>query len=197
MKYLVILYCIFSLSSSYAQDAKELYEEGLKLAQNNKPEEAIKLFDRSIALKGDEYVTWFNRGVAKTMLNLNEDAFKDFEQTIKLKPDYAKAYLNRGTARKRLTDYEGAMLDYNFALTLDSNFNDAYYFRGVLYNLLGKRIEACLDFERALKLNSVKAQPKMKSCKDKPIADTSWHAILRLTQTADSSSYGFTEKKSS
>jgi tetratricopeptide (TPR) repeat protein len=192
-KVLATLFSFFLLTSAHAQLAKELYEQGLKMAQEEKAEEAIKLFDQSISLKSDEYVTWYNRGVAKSMLNLHEEAFKDFDQSIKLKPDYTKAYLNRGAARKRLTDYEGAMLDYNLALALDSNFADGYYSRGQLYNLLGQRIPACLDFERAIKLGSIKAQPKMQSCKDKPTTDTSWHFIMRLTRTAETDSYGFSE----
>lgn len=193
MTRLVILIAfIFMLISAHAQEAKELYEKGLELAQQNKPDDAIKYFDRSIALKSDEYVAWYNRGITEFMLNRYEDALADFEQTLVLSPGYKKAYLNRGTAKKHLTDYDGAMEDYNLALKLDTTYSEAYYNRGLLYNLLGKRISACLDFEKAQKLGYHLAKAKMDRCIQDPTgSDTSIHAILRLTRTADNDQYGF------
>jgi tetratricopeptide (TPR) repeat protein len=194
MTRLFILFAfVLMLSPTQAQDAKQLYEKGLELAQQGEPEAAIKYFDQSIALKSDEYVAWYNRGITEFMLNRYEDALADFEQTIKLSPGYKKAYLNRGTAKKHLTDYDGAMEDYNFALKLDSTYSEAYYNRGLLYNLLGKRVPACLDFERALKLGYKSAKAKMDRCVQDPTGtDTTIHAILRLTKTADNDQYGFT-----
>lgn len=184
---------LFTLSFARAQDAKEYYDKGIEMARLGKAEDAIRFFDMSIAMKSDEYVAWYNRGVAKVMVHRYEDALPDFDQTILLSPGYKKAYLNRGTTRKHLTDYEGAMSDYNFVLKLDTVNGEAYYYRGLLYNLLGKRVAACLDFDKARRLGYKEAKLEMESCVRRPTADdTTIHSILRLTLTADSSSYGFT-----
>jgi tetratricopeptide (TPR) repeat protein len=184
---------LFALSFAHAQDAKAYYDKGIEMARLGKAEDAIHFFDMSIVMKSDEYVAWYNRGVAKVMAHRYEDALTDFDQTIVLSPGYKKAYLNRGTTRKHLTDYDGAMSDYNFVLKLDTANSEAYYYRALLYNLLGKRIPACLDFDKARMLGYKDAKIEMESCVRRPIADdTTIHSILRLTRTADSSSYGFT-----
>lgn len=181
------------LLSARAQEARELYEKGLELARQGDPAAAIKYFDRSIALKSDEYVAWYNRGITEFMLNRYEDALADFEQTLTLSPGYKKGYLNRGTAKRHLTDYDGAMEDYNLALKLDSVYAEAYYNRGLLYNMLGQRIKACLDFEKAQKLGYKGAKAAMDKCIQDPTGtDTNIHPILRLTRTADNDQYGFT-----
>jgi len=184
------LFIFFSLSAS-AQDAKALYEKGLELAKQGDADSAIKYFDQSIALKDDEFVAWYNRGITKLMIHHYEDALTDFDQTLKLAPGYKKAYLNRGSAKKHLTDYEGALEDLNFAIKLDTIYGEAYYNRGLLYNMTGKRIPACLDFERALSLGIKNAQSKMERCKQYPTADTSIHPILYLKRAADNDKYGF------
>ena len=191
-KILLALTFVFMLTSAQAQDAKGYYDKGLELAQQGKAEEAINLFDKSIALNPNEYLAWYNRGITKMMIHFYEDAVADFNQTIKLYPGYKKAYINRGTARKHLTDYDGALADYNYAMKLDSNNAEVIYNRGLLNNLIGNRVPACLDFERALKLGYKNAKSEMESCIRRPTADNSIHSILRLTRTADSELYGFT-----
>jgi tetratricopeptide (TPR) repeat protein len=81
-----------------AQDAKASYEKALELAQKGEAEAALKYFDQSIALKPDEYVAWYNRGITYLMLHRYEEALADMEQTLRLSPGYKKAYLNRGNA---------------------------------------------------------------------------------------------------
>lgn len=193
--YLAILFTLI-LTSVSAQDAKGFYNQGVELARLGKAEEAIAAFDKSIALKADEYVAWYNRGIAKVMLQRYEDALTDFDKALLLNPGYKKAYLNRATTKKHLTDYDGAMADYNYILKYDSINMEAYYYRGLLYNLLGKRIEACTDFNHARRLGYKDAQHEVDECIRRPIADdTSIHAILRLTKAADNDAYGFTPQR--
>jgi tetratricopeptide (TPR) repeat protein len=188
-----ILFFSFTLTIVSAQDAKQYYEEGIELAKLGKADEAIKDFDRSIALNATEFVAWYNRGVTEVMAHRYEDALRDFDKTIILNPGYKKAYLNRGTAKKHLTDYNGAMADYNYIIKYDTIHPEPYYYRGLLYNLLGQRISACLDFEKARRLGYSDAQSEIESCVRRPTAsDTSIHSILRLTHTADNDAYGFT-----
>ena len=177
------------------QEAKKYYEQGMEKAQAGKLEEAIKLFDKSIATKPDEYVSWYNRGIAKSMLELYEDALSDFEQTVKLVPDYKKGYLNRGTAKKHLTDYTGAISDYNYAIKLDPNYADAFYNRGLAYEMLSKKDSACADFSKAKEFGLKQAQKKIDKCNDTTKTTIQSHSILRLTKTADNDKYGFTPEK--
>jgi len=181
------------LTTVSAQEAKNYYEQGVEFARIGKPEDAIDAFNKSIALKPDEYVAWYNRGVAELMVHRYEDALTDFDKTILLNPGYKKAYLNHGTTKKHLTDYDGALADYNYLLRHDTINMEAFYYRGLLYNLIGKRVEACMDFNKARRLGYKDAQIEVDGCVRRPIADdTSIHSILRLTRMADNDDYGYT-----
>ena len=190
--FFAIAFAIF-VSSVAAQDAKSYYDKAIEMVQQGKAEEAIRFFDTSINLKADEYVAWYNRGITKIMLNRYEAALPDLTQAIRLNPAYKKAYLNRGTTRRHLTDYDGAIEDYNHAIQLDTAYGEAYYDRALVYDLLSKRETACFDFDKALKLGYKNAQKKMQHCIESSTLDKNLHPILRLTKTADSDTYGFTE----
>lgn len=195
MKITTLLLLSVLCLSAYAQqdDAETFYKRGMQLAQAGKYEDAINLLDQSIALKDDEYVSWYNRGILKLRLDRDEEAIPDFNQTIKLKPDYKKVYLSRGNARKHLTDYEGALADYTHAIELDSLYADAFYNRGLLYEKLSLRDSACNNFNRAYQLQMMEAHKKVEQCNDTVTSKTVVHPILRLTKTAATSQYGFSE----
>lgn len=193
-KAIITTICWAILTTAFSQDAQKYYEQGLEKAQAGELEEAINLFDKSIEIKEDEYVVWYNRGIAKLILDRYEEALLDFSQTLKLYPEYKKGYLNRGTTRKYLTDYEGALTDYSCAIQLDQNYGDAYYSRGLVYDMLGKRDSSCSDFNRANELGMKNAQKKVDKCKDTTASKIPINSILRLTKTASSDKYGFTEE---
>jgi len=117
------------------------------MAKQGKAEEAIAFFDKSIALKADEYVAWYNRGIAKVMAHRYEDALPDFDKAILLSPGYKKAYLNRGTTRSTSLTMTAHWLTITMCSIRHSQ-HGGYYYRGLLYNLLGKRVQACMDFDR-------------------------------------------------
>ncbi len=189
-KIILTTICWTIFTTAFCQDAQKYYEQGVEKARAGQLEEAIQLFDKSIALKSDEFVAWYNRGIAKTMLDRYEEALPDFEQTLILYPDYKKGYLNRGTTKKHLTDYEGAIADYTHAIQIDKNYADAYYNRGLVYEMLSKNDSACIDFNRANELGLKNALRKIEKCKDTTKRIT--YSILRLTKTADNNKYGFT-----
>ncbi|NVO32796.1 tetratricopeptide repeat protein [Hymenobacter lapidiphilus] len=194
-KIILTAICWTIWTTAFGQDAQKYYEQGLEKAQAGQLEEAINLFDKSIELKGDEYVAWYNRGIAKSMLYRYEEALSDFEQTLKLYPNYKKGFINRGTARKRLTDYEGALADYSNAIQLDNNYAEAYYNRGLVYEMLDKKDSACLDYNKANDLGMKIALKKVEKCNDTAKNAIVVHPILWLTKTANNDKYGFTSEK--
>jgi tetratricopeptide (TPR) repeat protein len=169
------------------------YNKGLEKAQSGDLEKALELFDKSIAIKGDEYVAWYNRGIVKNMLHRYEDALVDLDQTIKLNPGYKKAYLNRGTARKHLTDFGGAILDFSRATQLDSTYGEAYYNRGLVYELFDKMDMACKDFHKAKDLGYDAAKNRNNVCLD-PSKRGELHPVRWLTNTSTSRLYGFSSE---
>lgn len=192
MKIFLMTFFLAVFTSVYSQDAQTFYQQGLEKAKAGQLEEAITFFDKSIALKADEYVVWYNRGIAKSMLNKFEEALPDFEQAVKLNPVLKNGYLNRGTTKKYLTDYEGAIADYSYAIQLEPNYAEAYFNRGLVYDMLSKKDSACSDFLKAKELGNKKAQKKVDKCNDTTTSTIPINSILRLTKTASNDKYGFT-----
>jgi hypothetical protein len=170
-----------------------LLDEGLKRAQVGDLQNAIKLFDQSLALK-DDYPVRQSRGTAHSLLKEYEAAVEDFTKALQFNPKAKKAYLSRGIARKKLTDYDGALADFNAALALDARYADALYNRGLLYELLSQRDKACPDFKAAQAAGMVLAEPKAVACSEEPApAPPNRQPLLRLGAVATDPRYGFTK----
>lgn len=173
-----------------AQDAERYFLSGMKAIEENKLDEAIMYFDKSISVKNDEFIVWYNRGIVKCWQRRYEESIEDFSQSIKLNPNFKKAYNNRGNSRQDITDYEGALSDYNAAIELDSQYIDAIYNRGELYLLLNEKEKACNDFNLAYSLGDSLSRNYVEKCKD--TSSFGSHCILRLSVMAADDSYGFT-----
>ena len=67
MKKLLLVSLIISFQT-FAQDVKTLYSQAVEQLKTGKYEEGIKLLDQAIALDKNEPVLWYNRAMAKSML---------------------------------------------------------------------------------------------------------------------------------
>lgn len=191
-KVLLTLLSIILLNTSYAQNAKSYYDDGMKQAYAGKLEEAITLLNKSLDLDKSDFVVWYNRGIMKSFLYNYEGAIKDYEESLILNSNNKQAYLSRGTAKKNLTDYLGAIADYDLALKIDSNYAEAYYNRGLVYEMLDKVDLAAADYRKALIKGAKDAQRKVDDIgKPKP---GNYFSILTLNKTAEDKKYGYTEK---
>jgi len=177
------------LTVAFGQNANEYFQKGQEAIKAEKLDEAISYFDKSIEMKSDEYVVWYNRATVKSWQKRFEEAIIDFNESIKLNPNHKKSFNGRACCKQDLTDYEGAMADFNQAIKIDENYVDAIYNRGTLFNLLSKREEACNDFNLAYNLGDEQSKNKVEKCKEAPLTDL--HPILRLTKTSSNNKYGF------
>ncbi len=186
-----INFSLFTLPFSFAQEPKALLDEGLKRAQVGDLQNAIRLFDQSLALK-DDYPVRQSRGTAHSLLKEYEAAIEDFTKALQFNPKAKKAYLSRGIARKKLTDYDGALADFNAALKLDPRLADALYNRGLLYELLSQRDKACPDYQAAQAAGMALAEPKAAACGEEPApAPPNRQPLLRLGAVSTDPKYGF------
>jgi tetratricopeptide (TPR) repeat protein len=79
-------------------------------------EQAVFNFDRAIALDGNNYNAYFNRGCAHHRQGKYEAAIEDFSQVVQLQPDFIQAYVYRGILRHQIGEQDTAFADLNFAL---------------------------------------------------------------------------------
>ena len=151
--------------------------QGRKMLFNNRYEEAITHYDKSIKLNPDDAVTYYNRGLARFKLGdhqaaqghieeargLYETGIADTSQALKLNPRDATAYINRGLARFKLGDhqaaqghieearglYETGIADTSQALKLNPENPIVYYNRAFGHLLLGESKDAQEDIADA------------------------------------------------
>jgi hypothetical protein len=72
--------------------------EGIKLGEQNKYQQAIEEFSKAIFRKPSFAEAYNNRGFSYLTIGQYQQAIEDYSEAIRLKPDFLAAYINRGTA---------------------------------------------------------------------------------------------------
>jgi tetratricopeptide (TPR) repeat protein len=119
----------------------------------NKPEEALKSFDKAIDINNQDFTLHLFRGNVLRELKRNEDAVTAYTKAIELNPNHPWSYNNRGIARSNLKDYKGAIEDYDKAIKINPNDALAYYNRGTTRGDLKDYKGAIEDYDKAIKIN--------------------------------------------
>jgi protein O-GlcNAc transferase len=131
-----------------------LYNYGLILKRLNKPELALRQFDRALRLKPDVAETWNNRGTVLSDLRRYDDAILDFDKSLKLKPNYAEALCNKAKAFVNLKRVDEASVAYEEALKLSPGLAAAWLGRGEVQFELDHYAEAVTAYDKALAIDA-------------------------------------------
>lgn len=89
--------------------AQSYYEQGLKLNDESRYQEAIAQFDKAIELNPEYAEAYRNRGIAYDIQGQYERAVQDYDEAIRLNPGSAEAYNDRGISYRHLSQYERAI----------------------------------------------------------------------------------------
>ena len=114
--------------------------------------EAVKSYDRAIALDAYNPDIWYNRGLALTGLGEYEEALRSYQRATNLKPFDPDLWLSRGAVLSTLGRYEEALDSYDRATEFGSQNPDAWNNRGTVLARLGRNQEAIESFDRAIKI---------------------------------------------
>ena len=88
----------------------------------NRLEEAIADYDKSVELAPLSPDPYLNRGAALEGLGRWDEAIADYNKAMQLEPDSAALYNNRGNAKGGSGDWSAALEDYEQAAKLMPNF---------------------------------------------------------------------------
>jgi protein O-mannosyl-transferase len=116
-------------------------------------DEAIKDFDRSIALHRNYSKAYDNRGNANAAKGQYDQAIKDYDKAVKANANYAEAYNDRGSAYATRGQVDLAIKDFNKAIELKPDLEEAYNNRGGANAAKGQYDQAIKDYDKAIALN--------------------------------------------
>lgn len=130
--------------------ARKYCDEGMRLSGENKPDEAIRAFSKSIRI--DPSVTAYSgRSAEYAGKGRIDDALSDMNSAILISPRYPPAYTRRGSIYFRKGDYDRAARDYLRAISLDPNHAEYYYNLALTYARLGRADEERGMYEKSVK----------------------------------------------
>jgi len=141
--------------AAWADVASQAYDEGVRLAESGKLNEAVAAFDSAISAKSGFAQAYSARGNVYNALGQYDRAVKDYNEALRLNPRYVEAYYNRGNVHSDFGRYGEAVKDYAEALRLNPRYAEAYYNRSLAYLIMG-RGEAATDARAYLSLKGWK-----------------------------------------
>jgi tetratricopeptide (TPR) repeat protein len=117
-------------------------------------EDAIKSFNKAIALDQQYEPTLMKRGRAYRKMNQYNWAARDFTRVISIDPTNPVGYLERGMARYASGEYAEAAADFGKAVALNPEDGAAYAKRGQAWMTAGLSERACDDLKKACELGA-------------------------------------------
>lgn len=136
-----------------SENALNALNRGKDLHTEGKLDEAIKEYDRALAIDANLEYAYFYRGLAYQIKGDYEKAIADLTQAIRLNPNYGIAYGIRGNAYNGKGDYDRAIADFIQAIRLNPNDSLAYNNRGVSYFNKKDYEKAIADYTQVIRLN--------------------------------------------
>lgn len=128
-----------------------LLGQGAFFLRRGAPDQALRAFDRAVALDRRDVDAYFNRGIAHIALADWRAAERDFSTVIAADPEDAGAWLNRARARTKLAPTD-ALADFARALELSPEDGRINFERGKVLDAMGRTEAANRDFRRAYEL---------------------------------------------
>ena len=149
---LVILLLGTSLAEGEELFASDWTEMGNAQAERGELREAVRSYDRAIAIDAYNPDIWYNRGLALSRLGEYEEALRCYQRATNLRPFDPDIWRSRGAVLSSLGRYEDALESYDRATEFGSRDAEAWNNRGTVLAALGRYGEAIDSYDRAIQL---------------------------------------------
>ena len=130
--------------------AIDLYNQGFKLADLGKYEEAIASYDQAIELNPKCHEAWCGRGNMLGHLGRDEEMILSYDKALEIEPDDYYLWNVRGNVLKRLSRNEEAINSYEKAIEIKENYGNAWLNLGNLLENLGRYEKAIGVYDLSL-----------------------------------------------
>ena len=163
-------------NSKWIKEKKEFYESdgakasthaqaGYELIEHGQYEEALKEYNEALRLNGDDYISYYDRGLCLYYLHRPNEALSDVRQAIARKREYPDAYKLMARMELEEGNYDNALEAVNFLLKLDPGNSDGYLTRAFIYLRKGQKRDAMDDAQRSCDMGNQQACKMYKEIK--------------------------------
>jgi serine/threonine protein kinase/Tfp pilus assembly protein PilF len=127
---------------SELRTAQDLYLTAWLLEKNREFHEALKLLDKAIRLKPQDFHLHSLQGACYAQLAMHAQAITCYHTCVALRPKFPPAYYNRGLGYARQGNFEAAVDDFDKVVRLNPDFVQTYAQWGMALLDLKKYAEA-------------------------------------------------------
>lgn len=128
------------------------YELGMMFKSKGMLDEAVKEFEKTIALKSNYAEAYNNRGIIYDDKGMFDRAIEDYKEALKHNSNYAEAYNNLGVSFMKKGKIEEAISYYKIALEINPDYPEAHNNLGVCYKEMDMLEEAISHLEEAIEI---------------------------------------------
>jgi tetratricopeptide (TPR) repeat protein len=134
-------------------DARRYYEEGSQFSRENKTDDAIRTFTKSIEA-GPSAEAYNARAAEYNRKGRPDDAISDANRAIMMNEKYASPYFIRGNSYFKKGDFGKALKDYSRSIILDPEQPRCYFNLAQTYTRMGLTEEAVGMYGKAVDADS-------------------------------------------
>lgn len=128
----LLIFLLVITFSSFAQSAKELYEEGLRLRKEGQSKEAIEIFKRAIALKPDYTDALYEMGWCQNETKDYSGAIQSLRKVRQEWSAVAKVHFELGYAFEKSSQNDSATASYKRCLAINNEYSLAWKQLGIM-----------------------------------------------------------------
>jgi len=151
---LFLFVLIFSMSTSFAQNTKELLTEKAVLAFHQGDfSTSIAYFDQLIAKFPNDSSAYFDRGFVKGVNQDLEGAIVDYTKQISVNKESIDSYFLRGIMYQKLGKNQLALTDYKKVTKMEWDNADAHFFKGQCELILSKKRRSLKSYKSCVQVN--------------------------------------------
>jgi tetratricopeptide (TPR) repeat protein len=135
--------------------ARKAFEQAMNLRSEQKYDDSLKKFTRSIELFPSYFQALAERGHLLLTMGRMPEAIKDFQRALELNANYGPALRGLGLGKFQQNKYAEAVQDLERAADLEPGNATVYYFKGIAEVALDRREPARASLEKALSIDPV------------------------------------------
>jgi tetratricopeptide (TPR) repeat protein len=141
-------------SLKYQPDSTEaLNMLGKVLMKREKPDSAIKVFDKVLRIAPDDFQAWYGKAGANLRMARWKAAVAAYNEAVRIRPDSYSSFYNMGVALDEMGKRKEAIEAYGNAIKIYPDFAEAYNNMGIALCMLGRHEEALEVYEEGIKRN--------------------------------------------